>query len=192
MPSRSITQLLVQVREGAPGADRELLSAVYDQLRQLAGGYMRRQASDHTLQPTALINEAYIKLFEGESVPWQDREHFFASAAQAMRHALVDHARARQRDKRGGDRLRLTLTEGLSPSSEREADLLDLDGALTKLSENHPRAVRVVELRFFAGMTIEQAAAALGVDASTVERDWRSARTWLLRELSKGDTQHPS
>ncbi len=188
MSQHDISQLLTGVRDRTPGAADKLISAVYRQLRQLAAAYLRKERPDHTLQPTALINEAYLKLFAGQPVEWRDREHFFAAAAQSMRRILVDHARGRQRDKRGGAREKVTLEERLVPACEREVDLLGLDEALAKLSRFNPGHAHLVELRFFAGLTTKQAAETLGVSTSTVERDWRSARAWLLRELTKGAT----
>ena len=186
MSQSDISQLLTAVRDGTPGATNKLISAVHRQLRELASAYMRKERPDHTLQPTALINEAYLRLFNGQPGDWRDREHFFAAAAQVMRRILVDHARSRQRDKRGGAREKVTLEERLLPAYEREVDLLGLDEALAKLSRFNPGHARLVELRFFGGMTINHAAETLGVSTSTVERDWRSARAWLHRELTKG------
>ena len=162
-----------------------LAPMVYEELRQLAESYFRKQPSDHTLQPTALVNEAYLKLAEHAQGRWKDREHFLAVAARAMRQILVDHARGCRAAKRGAAFRRITLDQAVAESEDREVDLIALDEALTRLAELDDRKTRVVELRFFAGLTIEEAAEVLGVSLSTVNRDWRMARSWVLRELSR-------
>jgi RNA polymerase sigma factor (TIGR02999 family) len=183
-----ITALLVRAGEGDSRAADELLPLVYGKLRALAGELMLRERVDHTLQPTALVHEAYLKLVDQTRARWEDRAHFFSVAAQALRRILVDHARKHVRAKRGGMRTRLQLDEGLIAAYEETIDLLSLDEALRSLAEQDAQRARVVELRFFGGLTIDEAAAALDVSTRTVERQWRYARAWLYRELSDG---HP-
>lgn len=156
---------------------------VYDQLHRLAEGYFRRQPQGHTLQPTALIHEAYLKLAGQPGGRWKDRTHFLAVAATAMRQILVDHARSRLAGRRGGGRQRITLDEAVLPSTDRDVDLLALDEALERLARLDERKARVIELRFFAGLSVEETAAALGVSPITIKRDWSMARAWMEREL---------
>jgi RNA polymerase sigma factor (TIGR02999 family) len=156
---------------------------VYDQLHRLAEGYFRRQPQGHTLQPTALIHEAYLKLAGQAGGRWKDRTHFLAVAATAMRQILVDHARSRLAGRRGGGRQRITLDEAVLPSTDRDVDLLALDQALERLRGFDQRKARVIELRFFAGLSVEETAAALGVSPITIKRDWSMARAWIEREL---------
>ncbi len=156
---------------------------VYEQLHRLAEGYFRSQPKGHTLDPTALIHETYLKHAYREGGRWKDRTHFLAVAATAMRQILVDHARGREAVRRGGGRQRITLDESAMPSAERDVDLLALDEALERLAGLDERKARVVELRFFAGLTVEETAAALGVSSVTVKRDWSMARAWIEREL---------
>jgi RNA polymerase sigma factor (TIGR02999 family) len=179
-----MTQLLFQAGEGDQRATDRLLTLVYDELRQLAGGMMRRERLDHTLQGTALVHEAYLKLIDQTRAQWQNRAHFFAVTAQAIRRILVDHARGHARQKRGGERAKLVLDEGLAASYQQEIDLIALDEALLKLAERNQQQARIVEMRFFAGLTIEETASVVGVSPSTVEREWRYARAWLHRVLS--------
>jgi len=153
------------------------------ELHRLARRYMKRERPGHTLQATALVNEAYLRLVEVKRVQWQSRAHFFAMAARMMRRILVDHARARDNSKRGGDVSRVSLDEAVVVSSEPEHDLLGLDEALRRLEAVHPRKGQVVELRFFGGLSLEETAEALHVSIDTVKRDWRFAKLWLLREL---------
>ncbi len=159
----------------------------YQELRQLAEACFRGQPVGHTLQPTALVHEAWIKLAEGSPGRWADRTHFLAVAATAMRQILVDHARGRAAQKRGGGCDRITLDESVVASPERDVDLLALDEALARLAEQDERKARVIELRFFAGLTIEETADALGVSPITVNRDWWLARAWIERELEPDD-----
>ena len=166
-----------------------LLPLVYQELRAAAESYLGHERSDHTLQPTALIHEAYLRLVDRESLRFNDREHFLALAAQAMRRILVDHARGRRRVKRGGDRAKIPLNEETPAASDRAVDLLALDEALASLKEVNGEHARLVELRFFGGLTIDETARVLGVSTSSVERGWRCARVWLYRELAKGDTR---
>jgi RNA polymerase sigma factor (TIGR02999 family) len=159
---------------------------VYEQLHRLAECYFRRQPKGHTLQPTALIHEAYLKLADQTGGRWKDRTHFLAVAATAMRQILVDHARGRAAARRGGGRQHITLDEAVVPPTERDVDLLALDQALVRLAGLDERKARVVELRFFAGLTVEETAAALGVSPITIKRDWSMARAWIERELEPG------
>lgn len=170
------------------GGDREaadrLMMLVYDEMRRLAASYLRQQRSDHTLQPTALVHEAYMKLIDVSQVNWQDRAHFFAVAAQTMRHILVDHARAVAADKRGGGAQKITLNEAVSFSNQpQNVDLLALDEALQKLAEQDAMQSRIVELRFFGGLTVEETAEVLRISPATVKREWSTARAWLFRRM---------
>lgn len=159
------------------------MTTVYDELRRLAAHYMRQERPDHTLQATALVHELYLRLFQSEPVEWQNRAHFFAVAAQALRRILVNHARDRQAQKRGGKQVRLSLTDVNGLAEPAEHDLLEIEEALARLEQLDPRAARVVELRFFAGLTEAEAAEALGVSVATLKRDWAFGRAWLLRHL---------
>lgn len=184
-PTR-VTKLQQLAGQGDPAAPGDLLPLVYDQLRRLAQAYMRQERPGQTLQATALVHEAYLKLVGGADVAWKDRGHFFAAAALAMRRILVDHARARGRDKRGGDRERVTLAEhaGAIPSGDDTAtDLLALDEALAELEASNPRRYQVVMLRYFAGLSIEDTAAAMNVAPATVKTDWAVARLWLFKKM---------
>ena len=168
-----------------PSTSDELLVRVYDELRRLATSYLRRERVDHTLQPTALVHEAYLRLAAQDGVSWRNREHFVSVAAQMMRRVLVDHARGHARDKRGGG-LKLAIAEIDRVAPAEGNDLLALDEALRRLACRYPQKSRVVELRFFGGLSIEETAGVLQVSDSTVERDWRFARAWLARELNRG------
>ncbi len=161
---------------------------LFQELRAIAEAYLRPERAGATLQPTVLVHEAYLKLFERTSAGWNDREHFFAVAAKAMRQILVDRARARARLKRGGERERVTLDERVASSSDAEVDVLDLDELLSELAAQDERAARVVELRFFAGLEMEEVARALSISLSTAEREWRAARAWLGSRLRDGGT----
>jgi RNA polymerase sigma factor (TIGR02999 family) len=186
MPARAkVAELLEAVTGGAPPARDELIVHVYDELRRLAQSYLRRERADHTLQPTALVHEAYMRLAAQEGVDWRNREHFVGVAAEMMRRVLVDHARGRGRDKRWGG-LRLPLAEADGFAEGEGEDLVALDEALRRLARRHPQKSRVVELRFFGGLSIEETARVLEVSDSTVERDWKFARAWLARELERG------
>ena len=156
-----------------------VLAALYEELRTLAGAYMRRERADHTLQPTALVHEAYARLVDATQLPWDDAAHFRAIAARVMRQVLVDHARKHGALKRGGDRLRVTFAEGQTPAPEQTLDVLELDEALEALRALHERKARVVALLFFGGLTHEEASRVLGVSRKTVEADWYMARAWL-------------
>ena len=181
-----ITQLLHNWRRGDEGALEELLPLVYAELHRLAHRYMRRERPGQTLQTTALINEAYLRLVSSDQAEWRDRAHFFAAAAQVMRHLLVDRARARRFAKRGGGAHRVTLDEAAAVTRERDPDLLALDEALCRLAAVDERKSRLVELRYFGGLSAEEAAEVLGVSAITVKREWLKAKAWLYRELSRG------
>lgn len=185
VPSNSpeITQLLVDWRNGDEAALDRLMPAVYGELRRIAGNFMRRQNPGNTLQASALVNEAFLRLIGSDKVNWQSRTHFFAVSAQLMRRVLVDAARRRNSQKRGGDRMRITLDERVNVPAETETDLIALDDALTRLAEMNPRHSRIVELRYFGGLTEEQVAESLKLSARTVRRDWTLARAWLFREL---------
>ena len=163
----------------------ELIVHVYDELRRLANGYLRRERADHTLQPTALVHEAYMRLAAQETVDWRNREHFLGVAAAMMRRVLVDHARGHKRGKRWGG-LKLPLAEAHGYAEGEVEDLVALDEALRKLALRHPQKSQVVELRFFGGLSIEETARVLNVSDSTVERDWKFARAWLAREMNPG------
>ena len=163
----------------------ELMLRVYDELRRLAASYLGRERADHTLQPTALVHEAYIRLVAQESVDWRNRDHFVGLAAEMMRRVLVDHARRHKRNKRGGG-LKLALVEADVVVETEGEDLVALDEALKRMARKHPQKARVIELRFFGGLSIEETARVLNVSDSTVERDWKFARAWLGRELNNG------
>jgi RNA polymerase sigma-70 factor (ECF subfamily) len=178
-----VTALLGELSKGKPDAADQLIPVVYDELRRLANRYMRREREGHTLQATALVHEAYMKLVEQRSVNWQSRAHFFGIAAQIMRRLLVDHARGRLRDKRGGGQYLVPIEDALVFSPEQSSGLVELDGALDRLATMDPRQARIVELRFFAGLTVEEVAEVLGVSPKTVKRDWSVAKAWLHGEL---------
>lgn len=171
------------------GPAGDLLPVVYAELRRLAGACFRRERGNHTLQPTALVHEAFIKLYDQTQADWKDRGHFLVIAARAMRQILVNHALARAALKRGGGRVRLGLTEGLAAAPQAEFDAIALDEALKRLSALDERKGRVVELRFFGGLTIAQTAESLGVGPTTVEDDWAFARSWLRRALRDADSE---
>lgn len=183
--SHQITQLLIDWSKGNEFALEQLIPLVYDELRQMAKRYMRRQPSGHTFQTTELIHEAYLKLAKSDEQNWQNRAHFFGIAAQAMRHILVDYARAKQSKKRGGFQQKVTLEETAVITSKRSDEIVILDDALQRLTLLDNRKGRVVELKYFGGLTNEEIAEVLKISPETVKRDWRFARTWLLRELSE-------
>lgn len=184
--TQEVTQLLVKLSHGERSALDDLLPLVYDELRRLADRYLRRERSDHTLQATALVNEAYLRLVD-QNVPWQNRAHFFGVAAEMMRRILVDHARSHQAQKRGSGGVKLSLDEAINMSDERATDMIALDEALTALAEFDPQKSRIVELRFFAGLSIEETAKVLGIGTATVIRQWKVAKAWLYHEVSKDD-----
>jgi RNA polymerase sigma factor (TIGR02999 family) len=182
---QDVTELLMAWGNGDEDALSRLTTLVYDELHRLAEGYMRREKPGHTLQTTALVNEAYIKLVDSSRVRWQNRAHFFAVAAQLMRRILVDFARNRRYQKRGGDWRQVSFAEGLGVATNLDSDLVALDEALQGLAGLDPRKARVVELRFFGGLSLEETAEALQVSTDTVGRDWRAAKAWLKRELNR-------
>lgn len=181
--SHNITHLLKEWSDGDRQALDKLTPLVYEELRQQAARYLRRERPGHTLQTTALINEAYLRLIDAKDVHWQSRAHFFAIAANLMRRVLVEHARRRDADKRGGSHVRMQLDEALTVANEADVDLLAIDEALDRLAAIDPQQARVVELRFFSGLSVEETAVALGVSPKTVKRDWSVARAWLRREV---------
>jgi len=182
--SHEVTQLLQAWSRGDRAALDRLIPLVYDELHRLAHSYMRREHSDQILQTTALVNEAYLQLLDIERVNWHDRNHFFAIAARLMRQILVHSARSRNAQKRGGKIRRMLLSDSAAFALKSDVDLIDLDDALTGLAEIDARKAEVVELRFFAGLTLEEAADALQVSTKTVWRDWNMAKAWLHREMS--------
>jgi RNA polymerase sigma factor (TIGR02999 family) len=190
-PQANFTDMLAAIDRGETGGPRsvdELFTAVYAELRRLAASYLMRERGGHTLQATALANEAYLRMIDQSRVAWRGRTHFFAVAAQAMRRVLVDHARARLREKRGGDLERVTFVEEVSPDLGDECgfeDVLALDEALTKLAALDRRQAKLVEQRFFGGLSVEEAAAELGISPRTAEADWTHAKAWLSRALTE-------
>lgn len=188
--ARPVTQLLADAQKGDSAATNELFPIVYEELRELASRFLHDERSAHTLQATALVHEAYLRLVGPAQTPWENRAHFFGAAAKAIRRILIDHARTRSRVKRGGGGLggegpaqQVALDDGMLVSFDEPQRMIDFDSALARLAEIDPQKSRVVELRFFAGLTVEQTALALGVSASTVARDWQFARVWLFNEL---------
>ena len=187
MPAESVTQFLVDWSKGDQKALDKLMPLVYAELRRLARSYLRHERPNHTLQPTALVNEAYLKLVDQKNARWQNRAQFYGVAAQLMRRILVDHARAHQADKRGGsEQQRLSITSAgqvAAKQVEPPIDLLALHEALENLAKIDPQQSRIVELKFFGGLSIEETAEVLGIGHATVERDWKMARAWLRRQL---------
>ena len=183
---RGVTDLLIDWTDGNKAALDRLMPIVYDELRQLAKRYLARERPEHTLQPTALVHEAYVKLIDQQSVRWQNRAHFFGIAAQLMRRILVDHARRRDAAKRGDGVRNLALEDFALETPAPALDILALDQLLVTLTSLDPQQGRIVELRFFGGLTVEESAEVLGISSTTVKRDWRSAKAWLYRELRPG------
>ena len=183
--SGDVTEMLLAWNRGESGALDRLLPAVQKELHKVARGYMRRERPDHTLQATALVNEAYLRLGDQTRVTWKNRAHFIGVAAQLMRRILVDHARARHAAKRGGGQSRVALTDTIVMSQERPAELLALDAGLTRLASLDPQQGQVVELRVFAGLSVEETSRALGISPATVKRDWAVAKAWLSREIQR-------
>ncbi len=181
-----VTQLLRNLSAGDSSAVDQLLPIVYNELRRLAGGYLRQERVGHTLQPTALVHEAYLRMVDQTRVEWQNRAHFFGVAAQMMRRILVDHARAHAAEKRGGEFERVSLDAAFAASLERSEELIAVDDALKSLAALDPLKSRLVELRFFAGLSIEETAEVLGVSVATANRHWRMARAWLYGQLNRG------
>jgi RNA polymerase sigma factor (TIGR02999 family) len=186
-PSHQVTRLLVDWRNGDQGALEQLIPLVHEELRRVARRHMAHERVGHTLQATALVNEAYVRLIDIRQVNWQDRAHFFAMSSRLMRRILVDFARSKGYQKRGGGAQKVSLDEALIVSAEPGADLVALDGALEALAVFDARKAHVVEMRFFGGLSVEETAEALKVSVDTVMRDWKLAKAWLLRELS-GET----
>ena len=185
-----VSDLLHELSQGNPGALDRLMPVVYDELRRVAHGQLRGERPEHTLNTTALVHEAYLRLVKMEPVEWQDRAHFYAVAARVMRRVLIDYARARNRDRRGGAPVQVELSETLAAVVPQPDDLLALEEALARLEVLNQRQCRVVECRCFAGMSVEETAAALDTSPATVKRDWGFARAWLNRELA-ADTGVP-
>jgi RNA polymerase sigma factor (TIGR02999 family) len=177
------TRLLQNLAKGDTGTIDRLLPLVYDELRNLASRHLKRERPDHTLQATALVHEAYLQLVDASNIDFKGRAHFFALAARVVRQVLIQHARAHDAQKRGGDRGKITLVEGIAISSDPEVDLLDLDEALLKLAAVDERQARVVELRFFGGLSVEEVAVLMDVSDRTVKGDWKVARAWLRSRL---------
>jgi RNA polymerase sigma factor (TIGR02999 family) len=183
-PARpQVTALLQEWSRGDREALEKLTPLVYDELRKIAAGYMREERPGHTLQATALVNEAYLRLIGQKRVSWQNRAHFFGIAAQLMRRVLIDHARRRQAAKRGAGSIRLTSSVDVAGSPEQDFDLLAVDGALSRLEQLDAPQARIVELRFFGGLTVEETAEVAGISTATVKREWRTARAWLRHEV---------
>jgi RNA polymerase sigma-70 factor (ECF subfamily) len=186
LKAADITQMLRDCSNGKQAAWDDLMPLVYDELHRQAARFLRKERPGHTLQTTALINEAYLKLIDQRNVNWESRTHFFAIASQAMRRILVDHARATHRKKRGGADIKLPLDEAMAVASdEKSVDLIALDEALDRLAKQDDRQARVVELRYFSGLSLEETAEVLHISRATVANDWNMAKVWLYRELSK-------
>jgi RNA polymerase sigma factor (TIGR02999 family) len=182
-----LTNLLDDWKQGDPSALEKLTPLIYDELRRIAHRYARHERNGHTLQTTALINEAYVRLAGNESPDWQNRQHFFAVTAQVMRHILIDHARRRRALKHGGDGQQVSLSEAEAMTNERAAELIALDEALEELAAFDPRKSEVVQLRYFGGLSLEETAEALGVSLMTVRRDWRAAKAWLYKKMTSDE-----
>ena len=186
-PTTRVTRLLHELSGGDGQAREKLVPLVYDELRRRAAAYLRRERPDHTLQATALVHEAYLRLVAQQDVHWKSRAHFLGVAAEMMRRILVDHARARLTEKRGGGNSRVPLTEAMAMSSERPAALLALDESLARLAAIDPRQSRIVELRVFAGLPVEEVARVIDVSPATVKREWALAKAWLVREIRQAE-----
>lgn len=180
-----ITQLLLAWNQGDQTARDALLPLIYDELRRQARGYLRRERPDHTLQPTALVHEAYLRLIEPQQMNWQNRAHFFGIAARLMRQILINHAESRRAAKRGGDTERISLGDVAQLADTQAVDLLELHEALRQLEQIDPPQGQIVELRYFSGLTIEEVAAVMNLSPATVKREWSTARAWLRRALSR-------
>jgi RNA polymerase sigma factor (TIGR02999 family) len=183
--THEVTQLLIEWSNGDKAALDKLMPLIHEELRRLAHHYMSRERPGHTLQTTALVNEAYVRLVNRKGVRWQNRAHFFAIAAKSMRSILVDHARGLAYAKRGGGATKIALDEGMIVSHERAAEVVALDEALVVLAEMDPKQSRIVELRFFGGLTIEETAEVLDLSPATIKREWTTAKAWLYHELNK-------
>jgi RNA polymerase sigma factor (TIGR02999 family) len=187
-PSNGVTELLHRWNQGDREAMDRLMPIVYDELRRLAAGYLKGERPGHTLQPTALVHEAYLRLVRQDRVEWQNRAHFFGIAARMMRRVLVDHARRRQAEKRDSGGFRLTIQVGEALEVPRDPELLELDQALGRLERLDAEQARVVELRFFGGLTVEETATVLGISTATVKREWRTAKAFLRTEIAAGQS----
>lgn len=185
-PAQEVTALLVDWSNGDRNALEELMPLVYGELRRLAGAHLRRERSDHTLQSTALVHEAFLRLVNQKDVHWRSRAHFYGIAARMIRRILVDHARAQNAGKRGFGAIKIELDEAMAVSQQPEVDLVGLDDALERLAAMDERQGRIVELRFFAGLSVEETAEVMHLSPATVKREWSSARAWLYREILKG------
>ena len=183
-PPENITELLASYGRGDKESLDRLMPIVYEELRRQAARYLRREQPGNTLQTTALIHEAYVRLVDQRNTQWQNRAHFFGIAAQMMRRILVDHARAKKRVKRGGSEIRISLSDATVAAKEQDLDVVALDAALERLALIDEQQSRVVELRFFSGLSVEETAEVMGISKSTVKRDWSMAKAWLHRELS--------
>ena len=181
----NVTLLLAEVRKGNPEAEGKLIPLVYDELRKLAGSYMRRERENHTLQATALVHEAYLKLVRQDVPDWQSRAHFFGIAAQLMRQVLVDHARGHTRKKRGGGQEMVVFDDALALTPEKSLEVMKIDESLQRLTKLDPRQSKIVELRFFGGLTVEETADVLGISPKTVKREWSLAKAWLHGDLRR-------
>jgi RNA polymerase sigma factor (TIGR02999 family) len=186
-PPHDVTELLAAYRGGDRDALENLVPLVYGELRKIASRYLRGERREHTLQPTALVNEAYVKLVDRADASWENRAHFLGCAATIMRNILVDHARARRASKRGGGRACVTLEDALAVPQVRDVDVIALDDALDALAKLNAHQARVVELRYFGGLSIEETAEAMGLSTATVRRHWTVARLWLRREVERGN-----
>jgi RNA polymerase sigma-70 factor, ECF subfamily len=186
--AHQVTKLLIDWSNGDKSALNDLMPLVYDELRRLAHHYMSRERVGHTLQTSALVNEAYLRLVNRKEVHWQNRAHFFAIASQMMRTILVDHARSHGYAKRGGGARQIPLDETIVVSPDRTGEVIEIDEALTRLAAFDSQQSRIVELKFFGGLTIEETATVLGISPATVKREWNTARAWLFRELGKDDS----
>jgi RNA polymerase sigma factor (TIGR02999 family) len=180
-----VTALLVNWSQGDRHALDELMPLVYGELRRLAGSYLRRERAGHTLQGTAIVHEAFLRLVNQNDVQWKSRAHFYGIAAQMIRRILVDHARSQQAAKRGAGAIRIELDEGMAVSASQEVDLVGLDSALEKLAALDERQSRIVELRFFTGLSVEETAEVMALSPATIKREWSSARAWLFREINR-------
>ena len=185
MATQSVTELLLKFSDGKRDVVDELLPLIYDELKRIAASYLRRERSDHTLQPTALVNEAYMKMVDITQVSWQNKAHFVGVAANQMRRILVDHARHHNAQKRGGEFHILTLNEEIDQADEQSAELIDLDEALNELAKMDPVKAQIVELRYFGGLTMDEVAEVLSVSVITVKRHWKMAKAWLYGRLAK-------
>lgn len=185
MSTHGVTNLLIELSNGKREVVDELLPIIYDELKRIAANYLRRERSDHTLQPTALVNEAYMKMIDITQVSWQNKAHFIGVAANQMRRILVDHARHHNAQKRGGEFHIMTLNEEIDHVAEQSADLIALDDALTELAKMDPTKAKIVELRYFGGLSTDETAEVLGVSSITIKRHWKMAKAWLYGQLTK-------